>query len=139
MSTNPLQDDPHRPNGRAPGTLEPGDPVPDDHHERSTRATADGSAGTTYCQYHCSKCGAHFTSLAGFAAHRRGSHAENTRYCADPATVRGSASMSAVTGTCRIADGRDHPIHEAAVWVSDRTLETRERVALAREAAREGD
>ena len=71
---------------------------------------------TTYCSHHCRCCGSHFCSLEGFDAHRRGSHAENTRYCIDPAIVTGTSAMTEVIGTCRISHCRDHPLGLVSVW-----------------------
>jgi hypothetical protein len=51
------------------------------------------------CLFHCCSCGAHFSSLEGFDAHRDGSHREDTRHCVDPATIPG---LHAETGSCDI-------------------------------------
>lgn len=74
-------------------------------------------AVTTYCQFHCRSCGAHFTSERAFDAHRAGSHRENTRHCIDPSTVTGRDAVTELIGTCRISDGRDHPHEGVSVWM----------------------
>lgn len=37
---------------------------------------------------HCPTCHRTFTNIRAFDKHRAGSHARNTRYCRDPATLR---------------------------------------------------
>jgi hypothetical protein len=39
---------------------------------------------TAHCRYHCSACGAHFSSLNAFDAHRVGDHGEGARHCLEP-------------------------------------------------------
>jgi hypothetical protein len=91
------------------------------------------SATVVYCRFCCRACGSHFTSLEAFDAHRVGSHAANTRTCVDPAIVATASRMLEVFGTCRIANGRDHPRRRISVWM----LERHQNPALARETRRE--
>ena len=54
---------------------------------------------TSTCSYHCRTCGAHFTSLEAFDAHREGPAGGN-RTCSFPE----SAELVELTGTCKISD-----------------------------------
>lgn len=55
------------------------------------------------CRYHCSRCGTHFTSLAGFDAHHEGEGADHIP-CQWP-DLKEEYKWMEHEGTCRIGYG----------------------------------
>ena len=76
------------------------------------------TTGVVWCKYHCATCECCFRSLAAFDFHRTGSHAHNTRRCADPAKVKrrvsGEPALTSLEGRCKL--GTDHPVVECEIW-----------------------
>jgi hypothetical protein len=91
-----------------------------------------------YCHYHCRKCGAHFATLRAFDAHlarrrflsRRGVPDYDLTHL-DPSSLSGSHAMTEQVGTCRISQGRDHPVLPVSIFA----LAVGGTVPVAREAA----
>jgi hypothetical protein len=73
------------------------------------------------CTNHCRTCGAHFTSLEAFAAHRGGSYKDNTRGC----WVDDDLPLVELTGTCKLADP-DTPQAGVSVYEHERAAKARD-------------